>query len=165
MNRYGYDRKKQDAAAQKIIAGYRDAAAMFPAIRRTAEAFNKKIFNKRFTNALCEATGKKILSRQYGDSIHFYVYEDYEHQNAVLSIKKSELIDGKRIDAEKVLESARCCRAEHLRKAAELEAAAERVDEIKAQVAQLKKMLRYLGDSLPYEALDIWGIDTRCHTW
>ena len=62
MMRYGYTRQEQDKAAAEIITGYREAAALFPILRQTAEAWDGKVYNKRFTEALNAATGQRIFS-------------------------------------------------------------------------------------------------------
>lgn len=163
MMRYGYTREEQDKAAQQIIAGYRETAALFPILRKTAEAWDGKVFNKRFTEALCTATGKHVYTYISGEYIHFYLYEGCNRQYTLMSIKRPEMTDGKRLVAKILIANARNHREEYLRKAAELEATAEKVDELKAQIESVKNLLRRLGDSIPYEAREIWGIDTRSH--
>ncbi|MBO6298758.1 MAG: hypothetical protein J6N53_07915 [Lachnospiraceae bacterium] len=161
MMRYGYTRQEQDKAAAEIITGYREAAALFPILRQTAEAWDGKVYNKRFTEALNAATGQRIFSQVYGETIHFYLYGKHNHQHTIMSIKKSALMDGKRLDAKTLIDDARSRREEFLRRAADIENAGQKVDTVKEQIETLKNMLRVLGDSLPYEAREIWGVNIR----
>ena len=78
-----------------------------------------------------------------------------------MSIKKSALMDGKRLDAKTLIDDARSRREEFLRRAADIENAGQKVDTVKEQIETLKNMLRVLGDSLPYEAREIWGVNIR----
>lgn len=155
-----YAREDQDKAAQELAATYREAAGIFPALRRVFEQYDSKVFNCKVTKALQEATGRYIYAEKRYSVLDFYFYER-GRQFTLAQIRLDAMPDGKRIDAGKLIESARAEREIYLRKAAELSAIAGQVDTIKAQIEVLKKQLKAIVDPLPYEARDIWGLGYR----
>ena len=139
---------------------YRDAANLFPAIRKTCAAFDNKVYNCRFTKALQDASGAYICTEKRYKWLELYIY-DKGNRILLASVELEYMPDGKRIPADLLIESARAKREELLQRAAALEAIPEKAPAIKEQFRQLKKLVDALRDSIPYEARDAYRFDFR----
>ena len=76
---YGYyEDESRRAGCEKTAAAHREAAALFPAIRKTFESFDGKVFNCRLEKALQEATGRRVFVRKDSYSLEVYAwFNDY----------------------------------------------------------------------------------------
>ena len=155
-NRY----EDPDAEIRERANTYRDAAALFPAIRRTLEAFDGKMFNCRLEKALREATSNRVFAGKRYMWLEIYIYEN-GNQITLAQIKLEELTDGKRIHAALLIESAREHRESLLQRAADLETAIDRAPAVRQQLQQLEALIIKLRESIPYEARDVYRLDYR----
>lgn len=167
MSRYYTDGDKEKAA-KRLAEDYREAARLFTEIRPVIESFDGKVFNCRFEKALQEKTGRRIYCRKEYEkwiTIHYYSINFNQHMTlAVLKIE--DMIDGKRINAARFLESGRENYTEHLQKAAKIEEAIEKAPEIKRQIAELAKMIGVLSAQIDsYEAREIFDLNYRITTY
>lgn len=145
---------------KKRATAYRNAAGLFPAVRKTAETFDGKVYNCRFEKALQEATGSRVFAAKRYKWIEIYIYED-GRQITLAQIAQDALKDGKRIPADMIIESAREHRESLLKRATELETAIEKVPDIRRQIETLSGMICQLRDSIPYEVRDVYRLDYR----
>lgn len=77
------------------------------------------------------------------------------------SIHPDDMPDGKRIPADKLIESAREHRAEMLKDAESLRQAMEESEEIKKKLKQLEAAMHSLTDHFCHRAKDIYGFNIR----
>lgn len=146
--------------AQKAIDSHRAAAAVFPVVRRVIERFDGKVYNCRLERALkneISEAGHIYCRKEYSGniSIEYAACNSYGWQ-CVASIPLSA--DSKRIDARSVIEDMQAIRAEHLKKAFDIEDTGRHIEEIQARIDGLKKALNATIDSISYEARDAYGI-------
>jgi len=159
-----YSREDQDTAAKTIAAHYREIANLFPIFRKVFQQFDGKVYNCRFEKALQEATGKYIRTEwnYSGSVLHIECYSSVMGRSLYLaSLDKKDMTDGKRLNAEKLTESAKDRSDDFRRRAEALDATAGKVDDIRQQVKAAEKLIRGLIDSLPCEALDVWNLNYR----
>lgn len=157
---YG-SKEDQDRHVQTLIKEHRDAAALFPAIRKVCAAFDGKVYNVRFTKALREATGARVFTEAKTETIYIYIYGHAGRWIHLANLSRADMADGKRINAAKLIESARICRESHLKKAYELELAAAKADLVKQQLQDLEQLLQAILKDIPYEIRDTYNINAR----
>ena len=159
---YGfYDEESRLAGCQKTAEANREAAALFPEMRKVFEQFDGKVFNCRLENALREATGRRVFVKKCDYSIEVYTYlNDYRGNSwYTLAFVKCELLkDGKRIPAAAFIESAREYREKHLKEAAQMDEAPETAPELVQHIKYFIDQANKLIDSLPYSVRDMYGI-------
>lgn len=159
-----YTREDQDTAAKTIAAHYRKTADLFPIFQKVFRQFDGKVYNCRLEKALQEATGKYIHTEwnYSGSVLHIEYYSNVMGRSLYLaSLDKKDMADGKRLNAEKLIESAKDRSEDFRRRAEALDATADKVDDIRQQVKAAEKLIRGLIGSLPCEALDIWNLNYR----
>lgn len=146
--------------AQKAIDSHRAAAAAFPVVRRVIERFDGKVYNCRLEQALKSEIGESgsiYCRKEYDGSISIeYTPRGAYSWQCVGSIPLSA--DSKRIDARAVVEDMKDRRADHLKRAFDIEETERHIDEILQQIEGGKRALNRLIDSIPYEVLDAYGI-------
>ena len=161
---YGYNTEEsRREGCLKTAAAHREAAALFPAIRKVFEQFDGKVLNCRLEKALQEATERRIYVRKDEYSVEVYIYiNDYRGNTwyTLAHVTASKLKDGKRIPAADLIKSARERREDNLRTAAELEAAPGKVPEIIERVQYFVSMANQMLKGLPYEVCDMYNIST-----
>ena len=161
---YGYTKNEQDQAVKSYIDAYRKAAALYPAIKKVIQNFDKKVFNKRLETALQEGTGARVYVDNRPNMIDIHIYGGPRSTWITLAtLSKDEFIDGKRIDAEKMIQSLTERRAGLLRKAAEYEQQIEQIDQVKEQLKTLKKQIADVLGPYDYTIRDIYGINLRLY--
>lgn len=157
---------------------YRRAASAINTIKPVIQAFDGKMYNKRFNEAIsalntpeskdhfhaytqyrwfyidftpgCNYSDKKTLLHGYsctGETVP----EDYREE-------KNVIFDGKRINAEKMINSAERQREYLLKTAYELENAAADLETTLQRIADTEKLLMKLTHDLPSEVVDICNI-------
>lgn len=159
---YGYyDDESRRAGCLKTAQAHRDAAALFPEIRKVFEQFDGKVFNCRLEKALQDATGRKIYVSKSSYNIEVYIYLNDYRGNSCYTLaraKNESLKDGKRIQANEFIQSAREIREKHLQEAAQLETAPDimpkMVENIKYFISQANK----ITDAIPYSLQEMYGI-------
>ena len=153
------DREKYIAEEVKI---HRDAAACLPVLRKVATAFDGKVYNCRLQKALHEAapegSPKMYTETGYRDQVIIYIYNK-GHQLTIAELSREDMKDGKRINAEALIESARKHRESHLKTAYELEQAAASAVQTKAMIDGLKEQIRGIMKKIPYTIRDAYNID------
>ena len=160
---YYYKKEDQDAAARAYIKAYRDAAALYPKIKKVIQSFDKKVFNKRLETALQEGTGARVFVENRPNLIDIHVYGPHSNWITLATLSKDDFIDGKRIDAGKLIESLTNHRNTLLQTAARYEKQIEEIDQIKIQIKQIKKLLNDVLEPYDYTMRDIYGINAKLY--
>ena len=116
--------------AKNRIEVYREAAALFPVVKKIVQSFDGKCLNCRLEKALQEATEKHIyVSKRYRFlEIEYYPMHHGAHSQTIARISLDKLPDGKRIPAELIIESLHEQRVKFLKSAANLEMDIEKID-------------------------------------
>lgn len=157
-----YDNEERRKAITDHIAKLRDIAALYPVIVPVITKFDNKIYNVRFKNALAEASSSikyHVFTEKRFNYMEIYVY-DSGSQYTLAQVTIDDMPDGKRIPAEKLLDSARIKREELLRRAYEL----ENIDikQVLDQLNQAKALYNSIYEGLPYKFIDVYHIT---HVW
>lgn len=157
-----YDNEERRKAITDHIEKLRDIAALYPVIVPVITKFDNKIYNVRFKNALSEAASSSkyyVFTEKRLNYIEIYVY-DRGSQYTLAQVTIDDMPDGKRIPAEKLIESARNKREELLRRAYEL----ENIDikQVLDQLNQAKALYNSIYEGLPYKFIDVYHIT---HVW
>ena len=158
MNYNLYNRELQDGYILKKIELYKAAAAYAPTIIKVFEAFNNKCFNCKLEKALQDATGRRVYAEKRYNNINIYFYENGDSYT-LASIKIDDLINGKRIPANKLIEDARSRQQGYYKKAYELQQGYENIDNIITQLNQVKSLLNGILNPIPYEIKDVYRIN------
>lgn len=169
--------EKKKAILNKV-SYYRRAASAINTIKPVIQAFNGKVYNKRFDEAIralntpdnedhfhaytqyrwfyidftpgCSYSEKKTLLHGYsctGETVP----EDHREE-------KNVIFDGKRINAEKMINSAEKQREYLLKTAYELETAAADLETTLQRISDTEKLLYTLTHNVPSEVVDICNI-------
>lgn len=157
---YG-DRDAQDEAIAAKVKTKRDAAALFPIIRDATLAFDGKVYNCRFENALRES-GNYIFTEKTKYYFEIYLY-DRGNRIVLAHISIDDMPDGKRIPADLIVKSAREKRESLLREAAQIERDAAQADMFKQQLEYFREQLEKIRDSIHSDVRDIYNLDYRVH--
>lgn len=160
---YYYKKEDQDAAARAYIKAYRDAAALYPMIKKVVLSFDKKVFNKRLETALQEGTGARVFVENRPNLIDIHVYGPHSNWITLAILQKEDFVDGKRIDAGKLIESLTDHRNTLLKTAARYEKQIEEIGQIKIQIKQIKKLLNDVLEPYDYTMRDIYGINAKLY--
>lgn len=155
-----YSKDAQEKEMSARIKARREAAALFPAIRKTAEMFDGKVLNCRFEKALKEAAGRCVFVEKRSQFVYIEMYD----RGTVLTLatmKISEMADGKRINATALIEDAKQQRLSHLQKAADMERAFENAEVTRRQLNELKKLVEKVLADVPYEVRDVCNLNAR----
>lgn len=150
---------KQKAAAAKVQE-YRDAAALYPIIAKVIIKFDGKVFNKRLQTALQEAAGPKIYAHRRNDYIEVYTYGSRGAQYTI-AYYRGLTDENKRIDAEKLLQSAKANREKYLKTAYDIERSAAGINTHIAYIKELEDRLSSYRGALPWEVRDIFELNRR----
>lgn len=162
---YG-NREDQNKHISEIIKENREAAQLFPEIRKVIQNFDGKVYNIRFQKALQDATGKYIWAKyndygSYGGNVSIYICGNANRIYTLATIRREDMKDGKRIDAEKMIASARVNRESHLKKAYKMEQSMQQIDVIKKQIQDIEQLLKAVTSPLDYEIRDTYNIPSR----
>lgn len=155
----------QVARAKSKAEYHRKAAALFPAVRKVVEKFDGKVYNCRFDKAMQDLGTEEqhiYCYKQSGRWVNVYIYgaHGYNDQYTVLSLDL-EKMENKRIVAEKVIEEMREKRADHLKRANELENSAEKVKRIKDRMEEIDREVSAMMKSVSYEVQDVYSMNYR----
>lgn len=161
-----YTKEDQDKAIRSQAVAYREAANLFPQIRKVIEDFNGKCFNCRFEKAIQEATGQRVfVKKEYERFLNIYTYKPHSGEQLTLAhIKLEDMPEGKRIPGDLLIESLKSCRERFLREAADLEGMIEKADFIKEQLQYFKSQIDKIVSTIPYKARDIYHLDYHVQT-
>lgn len=159
---YGfYNDETRRAGCEKTAEAHRTSASLFPIIRKVFEQFDGKVFNCRLEKALRDATERRIFVIKRELYIEVYMYLDDYRGNSVYNlafVKCDTLKDGKRISAAAFIDSARSYRENHLREAAQMDAAPETAPELVKQIEYFVAQANKLIDSMPYSVQEMYHV-------
>lgn len=160
---YGCTKESQDAAARAYIKAYRDAAALYPAIKKVVQSFDKKVYNKRLQTAIQEATGARVFIENRPNMLDIHMYGPHSNWITLGILLKEDMADGKRINADKLIESLTDNRNKLLQTAARYEQQIKEIDQVKEQIKQLKHLLCNVLEPYDYTIRDIYGINAKLY--
>lgn len=155
-----YTTEERNKAAKTAIENYRTAAGHFAKLRNVLQKFDGKCFNCKLEKALQEELNIHVSARKEYTNIVIGYYVGGQHYT-LACCKISDLIDGKRIDANILIESAKLKRIEFLKRADQIEQMAANVETYINQIEHVKSLLHGIVDALPYEVKDIYGLNYR----
>ena len=158
---YCGSKEDQDKYIDTLVKENRKAAQLFPSVRKVLENFDGKVYNIRLQRAIQEETGDHIYTEERYNRVYIYIYGTAGRQYTIAALDREDMEDGKRINAKKMIESAREYRESHLKKAYQLEQQAAQIITIKEQVKQIEQLLKSVTCKLDYEIRDIYGIPSR----
>lgn len=146
--------------AYKIVNDYRIAASYILAITKVVKDFDGKVYNCRFDKALKAATDNRVYvdKTQYYFQIYTWASNNYSRHITLATIKPEDMTDGKRIPADKIIESLKEHRESILKKAYTIESNIEQMPKIKEYIMQTKEKLESYCRSFPDELRDIFNI-------
>ena len=154
-----YDNEERRAMIEEHIKKLRDIAGLYPLIMPIIRDFDNKVYNIRFKKALsdaCSGTGRYVCSEKRYKYIEIYIY-DRGSQYTLAQCAIDDMPDGKRIPADKLLESARKKRAQLLKDAYALENTD--ISQTLKQLNNLISTYNTIYDSLPWEFRSVYGIN------
>lgn len=159
MSFYG-NIEEANKEAHKIVNEYRTAAGYILAVTKVVKDFDGKVYNCRFDKALKEATENRVYvdKKQYYFQIYTWAGSNYGHHITLASIKPEDLTDGKRIPADKLIESLKEHRESILKKAYTIESNIDQMPQARAYIMQTKEKLESFCRSFPDELRDIFDI-------
>ena len=152
-----YSRQDAEKRSRERITTLRECADLIPKIKKVVADFNGKVYNKRLTEAIHNATGQYISAERRGDYLSFYKYERGDCYT-LLTIKAEEMPEKKRISAEQFNNSLNEHRARLLREAAQMEEQLNNIDATLEQVEKIKELYRAVTSSLDSRLRDYYGI-------
>lgn len=155
-----YGKEEQDKEAKRRVKLCRDLARLYKPLSDVIRSFDGKVINCRLEKAMREATGHIISldKRPRGYAITAF----YKGEVITLAYIGAEILtDGKRINADIMIDSLRQHREGLLKRAADLERAAEQVEETRKRIEDLERTLKAVLDSVPYDVRDIYGLRAR----
>lgn len=134
----------------------RKIVKLMPILREVIRKFDGKVYNKRFNNALCKAIEEKH-GKDFWFRAELSASGEWLWVSAGINGKWSDgvslcgcaLDDGKRMNAEKLLESCNKHYAEILQECSEIECNLDRMPEIINQIAQLHTLFEQIKKQIP----------------
>ena len=131
MRFYGH-REEAHKEARKRAADYRAAATLIPAVIKVLRTFDNKVYNCRLEKALKEATENRVYCHKGDYTMEIYTYPEgnYSHHITLASVKAEDLPEGKRIPADKLIESTHHYREKILSDAYEIESNIEQMAQV-----------------------------------
>lgn len=147
-------------AAQTRANTYRTAAGYINTVAGVVQKFDNKVFNCRLENALKEATENRVFVNRTQYTLEIYTYPEhgYSFRVGLAHIKAEDLKDGKRIPADKLIESLKEHREQLLRKAYDLESHIGEMAQARAYIEQTKDKLEAYCRSFSSDIRDIYGL-------
>lgn len=160
MTFYG-TRGDQDKAIAERIAAHREAAEMTVKCKPIIQHFNSKCYNCRLDKALKDAG--RVYAKKYEKYIEIYCYTGAHGYSCNFTLARLPIdkftTDGKRINAGAVIDELNDRRADHLKRAAEIEEAAAHIDETLVRMDAAKRVIDGIRESLPYAVRDIYNLN------
>lgn len=158
---YQTKEEMQKKAAAKV-ASYRNIAALYPTLAKAIKKWDKKCYNKRFAEDIREETAARIFTDKNASGYLFvYLYDDFNQQRTIATLKPEQWINEKRLDAAALLESARSYRERYLKDAYALEQFAPQAETIRSYIEELQARIKSIKGSIPYETREIFALDSR----
>jgi len=153
---------------QNRIDGKKELVKYFPVVKKVVQQFDGKVYNCKLDKALKEATtdeqhpyGAVYCHIAYGGWIEIVAHgcnHGMSESVSILYIAKSDLKDGKRIDAAQWLEHINNNYAGLMKEISGLEHDLETIDDTLKQIEMLKKQIKTLVEPLSWTTRDAYGI-------
>ena len=169
-----YDKEMAEKATKKDIQMMEEVNKALPEIKKLIAKFDGKVINKRLDAALKDLglPGYIYLSTYYETSyIIMYKPKDSNEAYTILSgarpnlsyydKEKSFVNEDKRISAERAYALIEECRVERLKKITKYKEILQTYEEKRTQVELLKKQLRTIVDTVPYELRRRFDLEVR----
>lgn len=146
--------------AHRRAEDYRKATEYIPTITKILKDFDNKVYNCRLEKALQEATNNRVYCHKSDYSLEIYTYPEkgYSFRVNLAYIKIEDLKEGKRIPADKLIESTHHYRETLLKNAYEIETGMEQMAQAKAYIEQTKNKLESFCRSFNSDLRDIYGL-------
>ena len=143
-----------EQAAERFIQERREAAALFPALRRVFLAFDGKMYNKRFDTALKEIPGS-IYCQKRDHNLDIYLYND---SNDIITLCWYKLPEDKRINAADIIQKAAEKRSELLSEAYHMQEIMPTIQARRDQIEHVKKLLSGIISDLSYTEQELFDL-------
>lgn len=172
-----YGEENQIKAIKNKITALKEAAGRIKEVKPIIRKFDGKMYNKNFDAAIRALTDEKGYFSAYNSYRWFYIYYSgkagYNRNIDILSgysckgsdimpekdqKEESKVFNGKRINAEKMIENLDRHYAALLKEAFELEVALENLPAIRKQIEQIKTLYNAVVSGLPSMVTDTCGI-------
>lgn len=170
---------KQKSAIKNNASLLREAAAMIPKVKAIMERFNGKCYNCKLDNAIRALSEDNPFTRVYAritygnwyeisaypkhgsnrDTNLLSAYSAKENNRFMTDETRKIFNDEKRLDAKKAVALLNQRYSELMERAAALDRAAEELGTFLSRIEDLKKTLAAVKNSVPYEVLDICGVN------
>ena len=150
-----------DAQAKQRIRDYRTAAEICPKVADIINAFDNKVYNSRFDKALAKNTDNRVhVEKRYGGIIRIYTFPEhgYSFDITLATQQITDMPDGKRLSADKLLASLEENSTAILEKARLIEQEMYHMMEARAKVqSDIDAIDDYLR-SIPDDLREIYGL-------
>lgn len=158
--RYYSNIEEAHKAARNRAEEYRTATNLIPTVIKILKDFDNKVYNIRLEKALREATNNRIYCSKSQYSLQIYTYPEgnYSHHITLASVKTEDLPEGKRIPAEKLIESTHSYREKYLALAYDIESNIDKMEQVTAYIEQTKNKLEAFCRSFNTDLRDIYNI-------
>lgn len=150
--------EESNKAAETRIKGYREAAAMVPAVIEVIKKFDGKVYNCRFDKAIHELDSRIHAWKHYNClSVYMHPYPGCYNEVTLSSISLDEM-PNKRIPADKMILDARERRESLLKKAYEIESMMSAMPQVKAYIDETKRKLEAYLKQFPTDVRELYGL-------
>lgn len=158
--RYYHDIEEAHEAARNRAQDYRSATYLIPTVIKILNQFDNKVYNCRLEKALKEATNNRVFCDKSQYSLQIYTYPEgsYSHHITLASVKTEDLPEGKRIPADKLIESTHSYREKYLALAFDIESNINQMAQVTAYIEQTKNKLEAFCRSFNTDLRDIYNI-------
>lgn len=158
--RYYNSIEEAHKAARNRAKDYRTATDLIPTVNQILKDFDNKVYNCRLEKALKEATNNRVYCSKSEYSLQIYTYPEgnYSHHITLASVKAEDLPEGKRIPAQKLIESSRSYREKYLSLAYDIESKIEQMEQALIYIEQTKNKLETFCRSFNTDLRDIYNI-------
>lgn len=149
------DSRRQSAL--DLIQDYRDIADLCAAVKSIIQAFDGKIYNCRVERALQELGNIHCEKKRY---LAIYTWTKRKRLYVTLCSAPLEdaLQDGKRLNADALLEDCNLQRAKYLQKAYDIVACLPHVEEYRERFSALERAFDALRNEIPRDVQEIFHL-------
>lgn len=162
-------RKKYDEtetqAAFRYITECRQAAALFPELRRVFLSFDGKIYNIRLEKALAENIGRVYCEKKQSGKDYIINIWTYSNSGEYITLCWCKLAENKRICAADFISAAAEKRAELLKDAEHMERILPTIETRRRQIDILSNQLNALLADLTYTEKELFNLNKRISRW
>ena len=164
-----YTREDAKKELAKEAQALRSAASNIYRIKKVVSAYNGKVYNCRFNEAIKQLCNDKIRIYSNVNYYGYFVLDFYDKEtnktvNLIYTKKatkdsETELFTtAKRIKAESFIDSLNAKYAELLKRATEIEQATAGIENTLQQLQSLKKSINHIISCLPAEVTNIYNL-------